>query len=103
MSAAEAEVTAVETPKQEKAPKSRSEPKQEELSKIQEHLKTQFPDSTIKFLWNVDDVYRFRINKYGESTIVASVFVHATFYEDGTVKTETKSESVGKRRSAWKG
>jgi len=68
--------------------KVRTKPDKEELDAATNYLKKEFPGSVIKFLWNQENCYRFRINHFGTSEdgeirITASIFVVATVTSQG--------------------
>ena len=80
----------------------RTQPDPKELEEIQSRLASEFPpDTLIKFLWNVDDCYRFRINTYSKelSIITSSHFLHVFLKPDGVIyqivgKNDTDNERI---------
>jgi hypothetical protein len=45
-------------------------------AKAEEYVAKEFPSFAVKFLWNNENVYRFRINNYRENEDIISKFVH---------------------------
>ena len=72
--------------------KIRLEPDQQELNAATEYIRNEFPRSSIKFLFNTDNAYRFRINRGGDVGLDESHFIVATITLDGIV-TEIRSNA----------
>ena len=60
----------------------RTKPDPKELEAITEYLKEAFEGCKIAFLYNSDNCYRFRANRWGTETIIDTYFIVATITKD---------------------
>jgi len=64
----------------------RTKPDEDELAILTTELQKRHPCCQIKFLWNVENSYRFRINQWNEDGIELSKFVVAEIDGDGRME-----------------